>query len=143
MRLLHQRAHLRAELLEQKGFVHAVSKRTARARELKKSGDPAVTLPSMSELQIRHDDGEQKGAVFIERDGKRIAQQTYRREGPHRIVIDHTHVDPSLQGQGIARRLLDTVVAWARHTGTRVGATCPYAKAQFEKDQSLRDVYDP
>jgi predicted GNAT family acetyltransferase len=52
-------------------------------------------------------------------------------------------VDDSLRGQGAARKLLDTAVAWARETQTQVKATCPYAKAQFEKDPSIRDVLAP
>jgi fatty acid desaturase len=38
--------------------------------------------------------------------------------------------------------LPDTAVAWTRAMGTRLMATCPDAKAQFEKDPSIRDVYD-
>jgi predicted GNAT family acetyltransferase len=97
------------------------------------------TLPA--ELNIAHEDGADGGAFFIEVDGHRLAEQTYRRvEGSH-IVINHTAVDPKLQGRGIARKLLDHAVAWARATGTRVAATCTYAKAQFEKDAAIRDVY--
>ena len=95
-----------------------------------------------TELTIRHEEAHGSGAFFIERDGKRIAEQVYKRLDQHRVVIVHTGVDDSLRGQGIARRLLDTFVAWARETGTRVAATCPYAKAQFEKDPSIQDVYD-
>lgn len=95
-----------------------------------------------SELEIRHEEADGRGAFFIERDARRIAEQAYRRLGERLVVIVHTQVDESLRGQGIARRLLDTFVAWARSTGTRVRATCPYAKAQFEKDASIRDVYE-
>jgi predicted GNAT family acetyltransferase len=95
-----------------------------------------------TDLEIRHEEAHGGGAFFIERDGRRIAEQVYRRLDEHRVVIVHTEVDDSLRGQGIARRLLDTFVAWARETGTRVTATCSYAKAQFEKDRSIRDVYD-
>lgn len=93
-------------------------------------------------LEIRHEDSAARGRFFIERDGHKIAEQAYRRTDDHHIVIVHTEVDDSLRGQGVARRLLDTLVAWARSTGTRVGATCTYAKGQFAKDPSLRDVYD-
>lgn len=79
---------------------------------------------------------------MIERDGRRIAEQAYKRKDDHHIVVVHTEVDDSLRGQGVARKLLDTLVAWARETGTRVAATCTYAKAQFEKDASIRDVYE-
>ena len=95
-----------------------------------------------TDFAIRHEEAQGRGAFFIERDGKRIAEQTYKRLDEHRVVIVHTGVDDSLRGQGVARKLLDTFVGWARETGTRVAATCPYAKAQFEKDPSIRDVYD-
>jgi predicted GNAT family acetyltransferase len=94
-------------------------------------------------LEVRHEEAGGRGAFFIAGEGRRIALQTYRRIDPQHVVIDHTEVDPSLQGRGIARRLLDAAVAWARATGTRVAATCPYARAQFGKDRSIRDVYDP
>ena len=59
------------------------------------------------------------------------------------MIVDHTEVDDALQGMGIARKLLDRTVAWARETGTKIIATCPYAKAQFARDASIRDVLQP
>ena len=93
-------------------------------------------------LEIGHTEDQGRGAFFIDKDGARLARQIYHRVDDRHIVITHTEVDPQLQGRGIARRLLDATVAWARATGTRVAATCPYAKAQFEKDPSIRDVYE-
>jgi predicted GNAT family acetyltransferase len=93
-------------------------------------------------LEVRHEESGGRGAFFVEREGERLAEMTYSRAAEHRVIIDHTEVHPKLQGLGVARRLLDTAVAWARTTGTRVMATCPYAKAQFEKDASIRDVLD-
>jgi predicted GNAT family acetyltransferase len=95
-------------------------------------GKPAIT--------IEHEEADGRGAFFVEREGIRLAQMTYSRAGDDLVIIDHTEVNEKLQGLGIARRLLDTAVAWARTTKTRVIATCPYAKAQFEKDPSIRDV---
>ena len=89
---------------------------------------------------IRHEEADDRGAFFIDRDGRRIAEMVYRRHDASHVVIVHTEVSPELQGQGIARRLLDATVAWARATSTRLSATCPYAKAQFAKDASLADV---
>ncbi len=48
-------------------------------------------------------------------------------------VIDHTFVDPSLRGRGIAgelvRRAADEILA----SGGRIGATCPYAVTWLER----------
>ena len=65
---------------------------------------------------------------------------TYSRSNASLISIDHTGVDPSLGGQGVARSLLNALVQWARATGTKVIPICTYAKAQFDKDTSIRDV---
>jgi len=101
-------------------------------------------LPTMQDddLQIRHEETDGRGAFFIDVNGQRVALQTYRRVDAQHVVINHTQVDDSLRGRGVARRLLDASVAWARETGTRIAATCPYAKAQFEKDPSIRDVFE-
>jgi uncharacterized protein len=93
-----------------------------------------------ADLHIEHTEDDARGAFFLQREGIRLAEMTYSRTSASLIIIDHTRVDNALQGMGVARRLLDTLVAWARTSGTRVMATCPYAKAQFEKDASIRDV---
>lgn len=90
---------------------------------------------------IQHTETDHRGAFSIEREGKRVATMTYSRANAALIIIDHTEVDPSLEGQGVGRRLLDALVAWARATDTKILTTCPFAGAQFAKDASLRDVH--
>jgi predicted GNAT family acetyltransferase len=96
--------------------------------------------PGIVEYTVDHEEVDHRGAFFIEQDGARVAEMTYSRVNPSLVIIDHTEVAPSLGGQGVGRRLLDTAVQWARRTGTKVMATCPYASAQFAKDPSIRDV---
>jgi len=95
------------------------------------------------DLQIQHQESDRHGAFFIELEGSRVAELAYARPGGDRVNIVHTEVGLRLQGRGVARRLLNAAVAWAREKGVRVSATCPYAKAQFAKDPSIRDVYEP
>ncbi len=92
------------------------------------------------EYSVQHHEAEAKGAFFIEKGGQRIAEMTYSRTNPTLIIVDHTEVDPSLAGQGVGRRLLDTLVQWARDAHTRVMPLCPFAAAQFKKDAAIRDV---
>jgi predicted GNAT family acetyltransferase len=91
-------------------------------------------------LVIEREEVDGRGAFFLQREGIRLAEMTYSRAGERLIIVDHTEVDDQLRGLGVARRLLDTLVTWARDTGTQVAATCPYAKGQFDKDPSIRDV---
>jgi uncharacterized protein len=92
-------------------------------------------------ITIEHEEADGRGAFFVARNGARLAEMTYSRVDEHMIIVDHTETQDALRGMGVARKLLDTLVAWARDTATRVMATCPYARAQFEKDASIRDVY--
>jgi predicted GNAT family acetyltransferase len=90
---------------------------------------------------VEHQESDNKGAFFIAGPADaRLAEMTYSRANAALIIIDHTEVDSSLTGQGIGRQLLNTLVAWARETKTKVMPLCPYAKAQFDKDASIRDV---
>jgi len=81
-----------------------------------------------------------RGGFYIERAGVRIGELTYQRRDAVHIIIDHTEVDPALRGQGVARRLLDAAVAWARQTGTSITPRCSYAVVQFARDKSIGDV---
>lgn len=89
---------------------------------------------------IQQQETESRGAFVFLHEGRRLAEMTYSRTNASLIVIDHTEVDESLKGQGVGRQLLDALVAWARESHTKVIALCPFAKAQFDKDPSIRDV---
>ena len=85
-------------------------------------------------MQIHHEDDGKNGAHYIAaEDGTRAAVMSYVRAGTTRIIIDHTHVDDSLRGQGAGRQLLDATADMARKEGIKILATCPFAKAQLQK----------
>ena len=94
------------------------------------------------EIGIDHRDSPAGGEFVVERETVTLAEMVYRRSSARLINVVHTRVEEQLRGHGVARRLLDALVAWARTSHTRVTATCPYARAQFEKDSSIQDVYD-
>jgi len=70
------------------------------------------------------------------------AEITYIDSGEDKIIIDHTIVSESLQGQGIAKKLLEKAVSFARDNNKKIIPVCPYVKAQFEKNSSeYEDVW--
>ncbi len=69
-----------------------------------------------------------------------LAEITFRKSGEDTIVVDHTFTDPSLRGQGIARKLVDHVAAYAREQGLKVRATCSYARKVLSEDE-FSDIY--
>lgn len=104
--------------------------------------DTGTSAPGadQADLPIHHAETSGGGSFYVERDGERIAHMSYARLAPGRVVIEHTKVSERLRGRGVARRLVDASVAWARATGTKLSATCSYARGVLEKDASLRDV---
>lgn len=93
----------------------------------------------MDEL-ITHEEHAHGGVFLVAQRGVRVAEMTYRRTGEQVVVIDHTFVDEQLRGHGMARKLLDAAVAWARASGNMIVPSCSYVTLQFARDNSIRDV---
>ncbi|RME99249.1 MAG: N-acetyltransferase [Bacteroidetes bacterium] len=89
---------------------------------------------------IKLSEQDHKGRAYLEIDGQTRAEMTYSLAGSKLLIIDHTEVDESLQGQGVGRKLLDKVIELVRERKLKVLPLCPYAKAQFEKDENIQDV---
>ena len=67
--------------------------------------------------------------------GNVLAEITFPRTAPGVYTIDHTIVDSSLQGQGIAGKLVQAAVEEIRSQGGEVRATCSYAVKWLEKHE--------
>ncbi|MDR3226032.1 MAG: N-acetyltransferase [Clostridiales Family XIII bacterium] len=77
----------------------------------------------------------QKGA-----DGNVIAEVTFPnlREGV--VVINHTYVDDSLRGQGIAGKLVESAYDAIKADGKKAVLTCPYAVKWFSDRPDKSDI---
>ena len=91
-------------------------------------------------MQIQHQQTHRGGEFFIERDGRHIAEITYQYQNEATIVADHTWVDNSLRGQGVARQLLDVLVAFAREKQLKIVPTCSYVDVMFQREAEFADV---
>ena len=91
-------------------------------------------------MQIQHQKTQRGGEFFIERDGRHIAEITYQYQDEATIVADHTWVDNSLRGQGVARQLLDVLVAFAREKQLKIVPTCSYVDVMFQREAEFADV---
>ena len=67
---------------------------------------------------------------------------TYSRMSPTKIIADHTGVDESLRGEGVAKVLVERLVDDARDEGVTIVPLCPYVKAQYAKHPEWSDVMD-
>ena len=72
--------------------------------------------------------------------GHVIAEVTFPEVSADTAVIDHTFVDQSLRGQGVAGQLLDAAVRQIRMEGLRAKATCSYAAKWFKEHPDQSDL---
>ncbi|MFW1859910.1 acetyltransferase [Acinetobacter defluvii] len=92
-------------------------------------------------MQFQHIDNSNKGEFFLDNEqGQRIAEISYVWRGEAQIIADHTWVDDSLRGQGMARQLLDTLVDFAREKQLKIVPTCSYVDVMFKREPSFADV---
>ncbi len=92
-------------------------------------------------MKIKREEHRNKGAFYVEdEDGDWIAEMTYYREGQRKIVIDHTEVDESLQGQGVGERMVEEAVRFAEDNNLLIKPICPFVKKILESDEKYEDV---
>lgn len=74
--------------------------------------------------------------------GKLIAEITFPEEKPGVANINHTFVDGSLRGQGVAGQLVQGAVDQLRERNLNAVATCSYAVKWFDSHPDQRDILD-
>ena len=95
----------------------------------------------MDDIQLKLEpDG--KGAFVIEQNDERLAEMVIAIDKQN-LTVFHTEVSDKLKGQGVARRLLTTMVDYARQHHLKVIALCPFVSAQFKRHPELyADVWN-
>ncbi len=68
-------------------------------------------------------------------EGAVIAEVTFPETQQGVCTINHTFVDDSLRGQGVAGKLVSAAVAHIEEQGKQVAATCSYAQKWLEKNR--------
>ena len=56
------------------------------------------------------------------------------------VNINHTFVDPSLRGQGVASKLMMELVKKLRAQNKKALISCPYAVQWFDRHEEYKDV---
>jgi len=93
-------------------------------------------------MDIKQEFTGNKGAFFIEENGKRLAEMTFSKAGDTKIIIDHTEVSDALRGKGAGKQLVSAAVAYARKNNIKIIPLCPFAKSVFDKVTEFQDVLD-
>lgn len=78
-------------------------------------------------------------ALFDE-DSRVIAEVTFPDVDEDTVNIDHTFVDDSLRGQGVAGQLMEAAAGYLRTQNKKAVLTCSYAVKWFGKHSEYADV---
>jgi predicted GNAT family acetyltransferase len=96
----------------------------------------------MGQVTIVREDGESKGRYVARVEGiDGIGELTYSRANPHLIIADHTAVDDSLRGHGVAKALATRLIEDARAQNVKIIPLCPYVNAERRKHPEWADVF--
>lgn len=80
--------------------------------------------------------GKNRGRFFIRVNEQEVANMIIGRAG-NDLIIYHTEVLPEAAGKGLAKKLLQSMVDYARENNFKVLAFCPYVFAQFKRHAEL------
>ncbi|MDR0885258.1 MAG: N-acetyltransferase [Clostridiales Family XIII bacterium] len=72
--------------------------------------------------------------------GNVIAEVTYPVLKPGIVVINHTYVDGSLRGQGIAGELMEVCYDEIKSKGEKALLVCPYAVRWYSEHPKYNDI---
>ncbi len=97
-------------------------------------------MQGMSEVSLRLDN-RRRGVFVIEEDGKKVGEMAVA-ISETALTAYHTEVDPEMEGKGLARKLLDEMVKYARENHLQVIPLCVYVQAQFRRHpEQFEDIW--
>ena len=94
------------------------------------------------EVSITFEDTGTKGRYVAQVPGyDEVGELTVTKTSDVMWIADHTGVPDSMRGLGVAKALVEHLVADSRANGRRIIPLCPYVKAQYSKHPEWKDVF--
>ena len=85
----------------------------------------------MQDVKIELDEQGQ-GAFNLMDDGQKAGEMVVGIEGSE-MKVYHTEVEPEWEGQGLSKKMLEAMVAYARENKLQVIPLCSYVQVQFKR----------
>lgn len=94
----------------------------------------------MAEIKFKLDN-RRRGAFYAEEEGKQVGEMVIGLSETT-LTVYHTEVDAAMEGRGLARKMLDAMVAYAREHSLQVLPLCEYVHGQFRRHpEEFSDVW--
>ncbi len=90
----------------------------------------------LSKLEVIHNPTQNRFETWVE---GTLSKLDYIQDGRN-FVITHVGVDPSLRGQGVAGRIVEVSLAYARENSLRVVPMCSYAAAFMRRHPEYAEL---
>lgn len=87
-------------------------------------------------LQVVHNEPERRFELVVE---GYLSKLDYIRDGKN-FVITHVGVHPELRGQGVAGKITQTALGYAKTNGLRVIPMCSYAASYIRRNPQYADL---
>jgi predicted GNAT family acetyltransferase len=88
-------------------------------------------------VTVRDNPAESRYELHV--DGALAGELRYRTR-PGVVVLVHTEIDPSLEGRGLAARLVGGALDDIRSRGLRIVPVCPYVRAFLRRHAEYGDL---
>ena len=95
----------------------------------------------MSEVEMELDNNGQ-GSFYISENNRRIATMTFAISGD-KLTVYHTEVEPEDEGEGLAKKMLASMVEYASKNKLKVIPLCPFVAIQFKRNpKEYEDIWE-
>lgn len=92
----------------------------------------------INKLEVVHNQSENRFETWID---DLLSKLDYIQDGKN-FVITHVGVHPELRGQGVAGRIVEESLAYARENSLRVIPMCSYAAAYIRRNPQHTELTD-
>lgn len=92
----------------------------------------------LNQLEVTHNEADRRFEVWIE---GHLSKLDYIRDGKN-FVIAHVGVYPELRNQGIAAKIVQTSLEYAKQNSLRVIPMCSYAAAYIRRNPQYAELTD-
>ncbi len=82
---------------------------------------------------------EEKERLYIGESDQTDAELIFEEKNKE-MIITHTIVDPALQGKGLASKLVEYAVSYAREHGLKIKPVCSFAQQYLTDNPDYEDV---
>jgi len=93
----------------------------------------------MSQL-IKHKENQTNGMFYLEDNNGILSELTYIKKDNNILVIDHTETKKGEEGKGLASKILDHTVNYAKENNFKIDPLCPFAEVKFDENEEYQKL---